>query len=95
LGVPYRDLLAAGVDPSVVAAELSFTRPARFEDVLDIDATCIRVGNSSFVLRTSVTHESNLCADMVLTYVNVDTDTATSRPLPADLAQLLRDTAGR
>jgi hypothetical protein len=35
LGWPYPELLAAGVDPSVVKAEVEYLRPARLDDSVD------------------------------------------------------------
>lgn len=95
IGWPYLDLLAAGVDPSVVSASLQFARPARFEDVLELRAGCIRVGTSSFTLSTTVWRadaatDSVEIAAMELVYVNVDTTTSRSRPLPPTVADRLR-----
>lgn len=91
LGWPYQDMVERGVDPSVVSASLQFTAPARFEDVLDVHTDCSRVGGSSFDLVSRVTRGSEVIADMALVYVNVDTATATSRPLPRAFAEALRD----
>jgi acyl-CoA thioester hydrolase len=95
IGWPYLDLLAAGVDPSVVSASLQFARPARFEDVLEVRVGCIRVGTSSFTLSTTVwradaeTAAFEIAA-MELVYVNVDTTTSRSRPLLPLVADRLR-----
>jgi acyl-CoA thioester hydrolase len=79
-----------GVDPSVVAAVLTFKKPARFEDELDVHVACTRVGGSSFELHTEVCSEGHLVADLVLTYVNVDAAQGVSRRLPEDVAATLR-----
>lgn len=90
LGWPYPELVAAGADPSVVSAQLQFKRPARFDEVLDVDVSCTNVGRSSFSLRTEVRRGEDQIAVMELTYVNVDPATATSRPLPAPVVEALR-----
>ncbi|MEU0190951.1 thioesterase family protein [Streptomyces afghaniensis] len=90
LGWPYADLVAGGADPSVVSATLTFTKPARFDDLLDITARCTRVGRSSFGLDVDVARGADTVAAIQLVYVNVDAATATSRPLPDDLANALR-----
>jgi len=92
LGWPYADLLASGIDPSVVSAALTFSKPARFDDLLDITARCIRVGTSSFGLDVHVARGADVIATIQLVYVNVDAAAATSRPLPDSLAQALRST---
>lgn len=91
LGFPYLDLVAGGADPSVVRADLQFLAPARFEDVLCVSVSCVRVGRSSFVLAMKVWRDQSRLADLTLTYVNVDPVTATSRPLPDPVAAALRD----
>lgn len=89
LGWPYADLIEAGADPAVVSASLQFKRPAQFDDVLDLDVTCTRVGRSSFELTTAVRRGEDEIAEMVLTYVNVHADSATARPLPDGISAAL------
>ncbi|MER8001018.1 thioesterase family protein [Streptomyces sp. NPDC095613] len=95
LGWPYEELVAGGTDPSVVSATLTFSRPARFEDLLDVTARCTRVGTSSFGLDVHVTRETDALATIQLVYVNVDAAAATSRPLPGELAEALRSAAAQ
>lgn len=90
LGLPYDDFIAAGCDPSVVTAQLDFKRPARFDDVLDVEVRCIEVGRSSFRLRTTISRGDDLVAEAELVYVNVDVASETSRPLPASVATTLQ-----
>jgi acyl-CoA thioester hydrolase len=90
LGFPYLELVAGGADPSVVSADLQFLAPARFEDLLWLSVSCVRVGRSSFVLAMKVWRDHSRLADMTLTYVNVDPVTTTSRPLPDPVAAALR-----
>jgi acyl-CoA thioester hydrolase len=95
LGFPYLALVAAGADPSVVRADLTFMAPARFEDDLSVSATCVRVGTSSFVLAMEVWRDHSRLAELTLTYVNVDPVSATSRPLPEPVAEALVRDRGR
>lgn len=90
IGFPYRDLLAAGADPSVVKAQIDFMRPARFEDLLDVRVSCPRVGGASFDLAMAIARDGEDIAEITLTYVNVDVLEATSRPLPEPIATALR-----
>lgn len=95
LGFPYLELLASGVDPSVVQASLSFKSPARFEDHLDVHVGCTRVGTSSFDLSTTVLLGDRLVAQMELTYVSVDAAAAVARPLAEDVASRLMEDASQ
>jgi acyl-CoA thioester hydrolase len=90
LGFPYRELVAAGADPSVVSARLNFARPARFEDILDVRVACTRVGRSSFDLTMAISRNDQTIAEIDLTYVNVDAVDAVSRVLPDRVASALR-----
>ena len=91
LGFPYAHLVSAGADPSVVKASVEFRLPARFDEVLDIAVGCTRVGVASFDLATVVTRGQDTVAELLLTYVNVEARTATSRPLPEAVASALRE----
>lgn len=89
IGWPYATLNASGVDPSVVSAQLLFKAPAFFDDILQIHVACVRVGRSSFELEQGVMRDGTELARINLVYVNVDADTAASRPLPPAVAAAL------
>jgi acyl-CoA thioester hydrolase len=91
LGFDYREMVADGMDPSVVSAALTFRSPARFDEVLDVHVRCVQVGNSSFSLETLVTRDGQALAEMRLVYVNVDPVTARSRALPSPIERRLRE----
>ena len=90
LGFPYADLVAGGTDVSVVRAVVDYMAPARFDDDLDVDTSCVRVGSSSFELVTLLRRGDRLLARLQLVYVNVDADSARSTPLPDEVAAALR-----
>lgn len=89
LGFDYGDMVANGMDPSVVQASLTFERPAHFDDFLDVDVVCARVGRTSFTLDTVVWCEEVRLARLSLVYVNVEASTETARALPTDVADAL------
>lgn len=91
IGWGYADLVATGMDPSVVSATLTFRRPARFEDVLQLSVTCPKVGRSSFHLDVDVSRNDESIARIEMVYVNVDPHDAVARPLVADVAAALRE----
>ena len=90
LGFDYSDLLEGAFDPSVVNAVIGFARPARFDDLVDVDAACTRVGRASFDVRYSLTRGDEELARVELVYVNVDTESERSRPLPEGIGAVLR-----
>ncbi len=91
LGWSYARLNQAGVDPSVVHASLDFLSPGVFDDELELDVECARVGASSFDLDTAVRRGTDTVARIHIVYVNVDTTLHRSRPLPDDLASMLKE----
>lgn len=90
LGWTYRQLNDSGVDPAVVRAEVSFLSPARFDDDLQVDVECTRVGRTSFGLRTRLRGGQRDIAEILNVYVNVDADTTLPRNLPDEVARALR-----
>jgi acyl-CoA thioester hydrolase len=91
IGWPYPKLVAEGTDPSVVNAVVAFKAPAYFDDTLDVDVECRKVGNSSFTLDVRISRDHAELADIELVYVNVDPSAARSRPLPEAVALALRE----
>ena len=91
IGWPYPQLIAEGADPSVVSAAVSFLAPARFDDLLEVQVECRRVGSSSFGLDMAISRAETKVAGIELVYVNVDISAGRSRPLPANIADALRD----
>ena len=87
LGWPYDKMVADGVDPSVVSAQLTFRAPARFDEVIEFRVGCTRVGRSSFELHHTVTRAGDELAEITLVYVNVDAGRST--PLTEAVATAL------
>jgi acyl-CoA thioester hydrolase len=90
LGWTYLRLVAEGADPSVVRAVLEFSRPVHLDELIDVRATCGRVGRSSFDIEVTLWRSGELVARAELVYVNVDVRTTRARPLPDDVAAALR-----
>ncbi len=85
-GVSYDELLARGLDTSVVASELHWSSPARWGDVVDVDGEVERVGRTSFVVAMTISVGQRLCCRVRTTYVLMDAD-RTPVPVPEDVRQ--------
>jgi acyl-CoA thioester hydrolase len=83
-GPTYDELLARGLDTSVVATELQWSSPARWGDVVAVDGAVERVGRTSFVVAMTVSVAERLCCRVRTTYVLVDAD-RTPVPVPDDV----------
>ena len=73
-GLSYRDLLARGLDTSVVASELQWSSPARWGDVVDVDGTVERIGRTSFTVAFLIAVGGRECCRVRTTYVMVDAE---------------------
>ena len=86
LGTPYADLLARGLDTSVVATELAWTSSARWGDVVEVDGSVERVGRTSFVVAMTIGVGERRCCTVRTTYVLTGLDRVPV-PVPDDLRQ--------
>ncbi len=85
-GMPYVTLRARGLDTSVVASTLSWSSPARWGDVVDVDGVVERLGRTSFTFALTLRVGERACCEVRTTYVLVD-DEGRPAPLPDDLRQ--------
>jgi acyl-CoA thioester hydrolase len=85
-GVSYEELLARGLDTSVVASELQWSSPARWGDVVEVDGEVERVGRTSFVVGFRISVGERLCCTVRTTYVLMDTE-RTPTPIPDDVRE--------
>jgi acyl-CoA thioester hydrolase len=66
----------------LVASSLTWSAPARWGDVVDVDATCTRLGTTSFVMHFDVRAGDRAVCAVDTTYVLADDGRAA--PLPDD-----------
>jgi acyl-CoA thioester hydrolase len=71
----------------LVASSLAWKSPARWGDVVDVDARCVKVGTSSFVMHFDLRVGEAVCCAVETTYVLAEE--GRSRPLPADVRAAL------
>ncbi|MEN9923119.1 MAG: hypothetical protein RIS09_633 [Actinomycetota bacterium] len=90
LGWDYDHLIESGVDPSVVNINADFFASAKFDDLLDVDVTCTKVGTKSFTLQTNIWRGEMKLALMEIIYANVNLATEKAIPLTEQVAIKLR-----
>jgi acyl-CoA thioester hydrolase len=75
----------------LVATSLTWTAPARWGDVIDVDARCTKVGRTSATLAFDLRASGEPCCLVETTYVYTDKE-GTPQPIPDDVrAQLMAD----
>ncbi len=85
-GISYGELLARGLDTSVVATELAWSSPARWGDVVEVDGVVERVGRTSFVVAMTISVGERLCCRVRTTYVLMNAE-RTPVPVPDDVKE--------
>lgn len=82
VGVPYPDLIAAGVDFQVVHTEIDFAAPVRWRDDVCVGVHCERVGTTSFTLVFAVSCNGIHAVTGRTVYVVVSTADWSKRAVP-------------
>lgn len=90
LGIHYTEIQDAETSYPRVRIECNYTGAVRDDDVVDIAVGVERVGNSSFTLAFDARARGRHAADGRITIVCMSVATQASRPLPANLAAILR-----
>jgi acyl-CoA thioester hydrolase len=82
-----RDLLAFAEQIHLVASSLHWRKPARWGDLVEVDATCRRIGSSSLEMHFDITVGTDIVCTVDTTYVFAAD--GRSRPIPDDIRALL------
>jgi acyl-CoA thioester hydrolase len=97
VGFEYHDLIERhGFDPSVVRATLEYAQPARFDEVLNVQARMLAIGCTSFRMEFEISREQGgePIASVHIVYVNFDKATQSSRPIPEGIRRQIETFEG-
>ena len=72
---PWQEMVERGFDAVVAEANVRFRSPARFDDVLELQARVARIGNSSITTEIDVVRDGETLIEGWLRHVVVDTTT--------------------
>ncbi len=78
----YREMVAAGVDLVVAAADLQFRAPAHFDDRLQVHTTIRAPGRTSLRSDFTITREETVLAEARMVHVCVDATSYEKQPWP-------------
>lgn len=81
----YDRFLGAGLDVVVAEANVRYLAAARFDELLDIEVTVVRLGTTSFSLRSEISRAGSPVGEVVVRYVCVAADGGGKAPVPEDL----------
>ena len=82
IGGSYQALVQRGIDFVVVAAELQFRQPARFDAALVVEVSIAAPGRTSLRSEFAIRRDGELIAEAVMTHVCVDATTFAKQPWP-------------
>jgi acyl-CoA thioester hydrolase len=87
----YQALLERGLDSQVVRMLTDWSAPARFDDVLQLEVSTLRLGNSSFALQVDIRRQADQAAiaRSEVTYVMVDAQSYAKVAIPDAIRALL------
>ncbi len=78
----YQLMIDRGLDMVVVETTLRFHQPARFDDLLTLEVTITRLGNTSISTAHRITRDGELLLDASLHHVLVDLGSHSKTPIP-------------
>ena len=79
---PWQEMVERGLDAVVAEASLRFRSPARFDDVLQLEARVTDLGTTSLTTRIDVLRDGALLVEGRLRHVTVDTSTWEKTAVP-------------
>ena len=85
----YQAMLDRGVDMVVAEARLRFRSPARFDDVLTLEAGIAHLGTTSITTEHRITRDGDLLVEGTTRHVVVDRTTYGKIPMPGWLREQL------
>ena len=78
----YQLMIDRGLDMVVAETTLRFHQPARFDDLLTLEVTITRLGNTSISTAHRITRDGELLLDASLHHVLVDLGSHSKTPIP-------------
>lgn len=91
VGLPYDQLLAAGVDMQNVHAELDYRDGVRWGDHVRVEVRVARIGGKSFTLGYTVRRGEQPCVEGAIVYAVVAVDGSGAVPIPESLRAVLEE----
>lgn len=78
----YQELLETGVDSVVAEATVRYLKPVAFDDVIELEVTVGRIGNTSLVTEHRLSRAGETCAEGSIRYVFIAAADGRPTPIP-------------
>jgi len=91
----FSQFYEGNLDFQLVKQTIEWKAPARFDQVLELSMVPVRLGNTSFTIRTDfrIVGDERVIVAIETVYVLVDARTLTKLPLPSEIRSALEDGA--
>jgi len=87
----YESMMEDGLDLAVVEANLRYFAPLRFDDEFEAEVRVDHIGEKSMSTVTGLRRGDEEICSIGMTYVCIDSASATSRPVPDSIRTALTD----
>jgi acyl-CoA thioester hydrolase len=87
---PWQEMVQRGVDAVVAEAGLRFRAPARYDDVLALEARVVDLGRTSLTTQIDVVRDGQTLVEGTLRHVTVDVQTWEKTAIPHWVREGLR-----
>jgi acyl-CoA thioester hydrolase len=87
---PWQEMIERGIDAVVAEANARFRAPARFDDIIRLEARIMRIGTTSLTTAIDVVRADELLVEGRLQHVCVDVSTWAKTEIPEWVRQGLR-----
>jgi acyl-CoA thioester hydrolase len=78
----YQELLETGVDSVVAEATVRYLVPVKYDDLIDLEVSVAKIGNTSLITEHRITREGVVCAEGSVRYVFINAASGRPTPIP-------------
>ena len=85
----YQELLETGVDSVVAEASVRYLVPVVYDDIVDLEVSVAKIGNSSLITDHRVLRDGQVCAEGSVRYVFITSVDGRPTPIPERVRDFL------
>jgi acyl-CoA thioester hydrolase len=83
----YQAMVDGGTDLVVAQMSIEYRAPARFEDLIDVQLTVDRLGETSMLSSYRIVRDGERLVDGAFRHVFIDPPTKAKKPIPAEIRE--------
>jgi acyl-CoA thioester hydrolase len=83
----YQAMVEAGTDLVVAQMSIEYRSPARFDDLIDVELTVDRLGETSMLSSYAIVRDGERLVEGAFRHVFIDPPTKAKKPIPAEIRE--------